>query len=137
MRTVAEKMGIKSAMRAILCNAPDDINNDLKLPDLTLETRLSGVFDYVHLFAIDNRKLDSIFPDIRNHVAATGMFFVSWPKAGQLGTDLNLKRVIAIGYAHGMVESTTLSINAVWSAIKFTHPKPGKAYKNSYGKLPG
>lgn len=41
-----------------------------------------------------------------------------------------------IGYSHGLVESTTLSIDATWSAIKFTHPKPGKTYRNSYGQLP-
>jgi hypothetical protein len=35
-----------------------------------------------------------------------------------------------------LVESKTISVNDTWSAIKFTHPKKGKVYKNSYGKLP-
>jgi len=63
------------------------------------------------------------------------MLWVSWPKGGQLNTDLTLEKVISIGYAFGLVESTALSINSIWSAIKFTHLKKGKVYKNSYGKL--
>ena len=53
----------------------------------------------------------------------------------QLGTDLTLPEVIRIGYNHGLVESTTVSVDTTWSAIKFTHPKPGKEYRNSYGQL--
>ena len=51
-------------------------------------------------------------------------------------TDLVLPEVIRIGYRHGLVESKTLSVDATWSAIKFTHPVAGKVYKNSYGQLP-
>ncbi|GAB3529414.1 hypothetical protein GCM10027402_32720 [Arthrobacter monumenti] len=43
--------------------------------------------------------------------------------------------IIRIGYEHGLVESTALSVDSTWSAIKFTHPKPGKTYQNSYGTL--
>ena len=35
-----------------------------------------------------------------------------------------------------MVESTSLRVDDTWSALKFTHPKPGKTYRNSYGTLP-
>ena len=64
------------------------------------------------------------------------MLWVSWPKGKQLGTDLALPHVIRIGYSHGLVESSCLSVDATWSALKFTHPKKGKTYNNSYGKLP-
>jgi hypothetical protein len=63
------------------------------------------------------------------------MLWVSWPKGRAGGTDLTLRDVIAIGYRHGLVESKTISITAIWSAIKFTYPKPGKQYNNSYGRL--
>jgi hypothetical protein len=45
-------------------------------------------------------------------------------------------KVIEIGYNHGLVESKALSVDAPWSAIKFTHPKKGRAYNNGYGRLP-
>jgi hypothetical protein len=63
------------------------------------------------------------------------MLWVSWPKGAKLGTDLNIKIVIKLGYEFGLVESTCLSVNNTWSGLKFTHPKKGKIYKNSYGKL--
>lgn len=63
------------------------------------------------------------------------MLWVSWPKGGQLETDLTLPKVIKIGYEFGLVERTCLSINEIWSALKFTHPKKGKKYNNSHAKL--
>lgn len=56
-------------------------------------------------------------------------------KGGKSGTDLNIKIIIKLGYDFGLVESTCLSINETWSGLKFTFPKIGKAYNNSYGKL--
>jgi hypothetical protein len=53
-----------------------------------------------------------------------------------LGSDLALPTVIGIGYRHGLVESTCLRIDDTWSGLKFTFPKPGKTYANSYGTLP-
>ena len=60
---------------------------------------------------------------------------MSWPKNGKLETDLKLTTVIRLGYDHVLVESKTISIDGTWSAIKFTHPKHGKVYANSYGQL--
>lgn len=53
----------------------------------------------------------------------------------QHASDLSLPEVIRIGYNHSLVESKTISVNHTWSAIKFTHPRPGRQYNNSYGKL--
>jgi len=41
-----------------------------------------------------------------------------------------------LDYDLNMVESTCLRIDDVWSGLKFTHPKPGKIYANSYGTPP-
>lgn len=76
------------------------------------------------------------FSKMKTHLRIQGTLWISWPKSKQLGTDLNIKEVIRIGYEHMMVESTCLSVNDVWSALKFTFPKPGKTYQNSYGKHP-
>jgi hypothetical protein len=63
------------------------------------------------------------------------MLWVSWPKSGQEQTDLKLTNVIRLGYDYGLVESKSISLDKLWSALKFTHPKKGKIYNNSYGKL--
>ncbi len=136
VRTVAQKMGVKAGMRAHLAGAPEAVLEAMALPDLELRRALDGSFDYVHLFAASQSELDEAFPRLAMHLKPTGMLWVSWQKAKQNGTDLSLPHVIRIGYSHGLVESTTLSVDATWSAMKFTHPKPGKTYKNSYGRLP-
>ena len=133
--TVSKKMGIKEGTRAILVNAPEAARGAIDPPSLDVASELAGEFDYIHLFARTRAELDDVFPKLKAHLKPTGMLWVSWPKNKKLGTDLALPKVIEIGYNHGLVESKTLSVDATWSAMKFTHPKKGKAYDNSYGQL--
>jgi len=133
---VAQKMGLKEGMRAFFLNAPVSALEAIHLPELEPKQALRGEFDYIHQFTTSQAEMDSEFPKLVRHLKKTGMLWVSWPKAKQLGTDLTLPQVIRIGYNHGLVESTTLSVDSTWSGIKFTHPKPGKKYQNSYGQLP-
>jgi hypothetical protein len=135
-RTVSGKMGIKEGVRAIFVGAPGTALEAIDPPSLDVASELAGEFDYIHLFARTRAELDDAFPKLRAHLKPTGMLWVSWPKNKKLGTDLALPKVIEIGYNHGLVESKTLSVDATWSAMKFTHPKMGKVYNNSYGRLP-
>jgi hypothetical protein len=137
IRSVSEKMGIRNGSRTLLVKVPEDAHAALDLPDLKLSSRMTGNFDYIHLFAEDQQMLHNYFSRLKKHLATTGMLWISWPKSGKNGTDLNIKNVIKIGYDYGLVESKALSVNETWSALKFTHPKEGKSYNNSYGKLKG
>jgi hypothetical protein len=132
---VSKKMGLKEGARAFLVNAPEEAVKAIDPPDLALAKRLTGDFDYIHLFTKSQAEFNEIFPRLKKHLKPTGMLWVSWPKNGKLETDLRLPVVIELGYNFGLVESKTISINATWSAIKFTHPRKGKVYKNSYGQL--
>lgn len=134
-RTVSQKMGVKENSRAIFIN-PDELAIDnINLPILDIQAKLKEDFDYIHLFVKNQTEFIANFPILKPHLKTNGMLWVSWPKGGQLGTDLNIKSVIKLGYDYGLVESTCLSINNIWSGLKFTHPKKGKVYNNSYGKL--
>jgi hypothetical protein len=122
-RSVAQKMGVREGSRAFLGHLPAPAQAALDLPPLDVSPELVG-------------ELDELFPAYASHLAPRGMLWVSWPKGGRLGTDLALPEVIRIGYSHGLVESTTVSVDATWSALKFTRPRPGRTYRNSYGCLP-
>ncbi len=135
-KTVSEKMGIREGTRAIFVNAPEAALVAIDPPSLDVASELAGGFDYIHLFARTQKELDDAFPRLKAHLEPKGMLWVSWPKDKQLGTDLTLAKVIKIVYDYGLVESKTLSVDATWSAMKFTHPKKGKAYYNTYGRLP-
>jgi hypothetical protein len=136
MRTVSQKMGLKEGTRAFLVNAPQAALKAINLPSLNIASELRGQFDYIHLFTVTQAEMDNIFPKLKRHLGPGGMLWVSWPKNKKLGTDLTLPKVINIGYRHGLVESITLSVNTIWSGIKFTHPRKGKTYHNSFGQLP-
>ena len=135
MKSVSAKMGIKQGIRAILIDAPTEAIQAIELPTLELGTDLHGDFDYIHLFATNQAKLREQLPMLKNALKQTGTLWVSWPKGGRRETDLTLPKVIEIGYDYGLVESKCLSVNSTWSALKFTHPKEGKIYNNSCGKL--
>ncbi len=135
MKTVAQKMGIKENSRVFFINAPSDAIDTMKLPEIDIAKNLIAEFDYIHLFVKNQNEYKDKFPKIKPHLKISGMLWVSWPKGGQLNTDLSLPTVINIGYENGLVESTCLSINSIWSALKFTHPKLGKVYNNSHAEL--
>lgn len=135
MKKVSEKMGLKAGMRSILINAEADVVATIDYPELDIITKLVGDFDYIHFFVSSSTDFHKQFPKLTKHLKETGMLWVSWPKAGQNNTDLSLTTVIKLGYDYGLVESKSISVDATWSALKFTHPKKGKVYNNSYGKL--
>jgi hypothetical protein len=135
-RSVPDKMGLRPGMRAYLADVPESVLGVLPGAGLDVSESLGGDFDYIHLFARTQAGMDEQFPRLAAHLRERGMLWVSWPKGGGLGTDLSLPHVIRIGYSHGLVESTTLSVDPTWSAMKFTHPRPGTVYRNSYGRLP-
>lgn len=128
-------MGIKENARGILINAPEDAVKDIELPPIKLETKLEGMFDYIHFFVRSQKEFHDDFPTLKEHLNAAGSLWVSWLKSGKGDTDLNIKSVIKLGYESGLVESKCISVNSDWSALKFTHPKEGKIYNNIYGKL--
>ncbi len=131
-----KKIGVKEGMRSILVNVPSE-TRELFDPELeeAASDQLTGSFDYIHLFVKDCAQLDHTFPQLKDRLKLDGMLWISWPKGKRLGTDLTLQNIIKIGYNHGLVESKTIGVDATWSAIKFTFPKQGKQYNNSYGKL--
>ena len=134
-KSVSQKLGIKQNMRTFFVNAPEGFSDQIDLPNVDLQTKLIGEFDYIHFFVVTQKEFHEKFKSLKTHLKSNGVLWVSWPKSGQKETDLNIKTVIKIGYDYGLVESKAISINPTWSALKFTHPKEGKTYNNSYGKL--
>jgi hypothetical protein len=128
-------MGVKENSKAVFVNAQKEALENINLPTLDIQEKLKEELDYIHLFVKTQTEFITHFPKLKQHLKLNGMLWVSWPKGGKLGTDLNIKSIIKLGYDFGLVESTCLSINDIWSGLKFTHPKKGKVYNNSYGKL--
>lgn len=135
-RLIYEKMGITADHSLLIVDGPDEAIAEIHLPTSYVKFATSGVlYDHIVLFVKDQKDLVIQFPLYKSLMNTDGKLWIAWPKGGQLGTDLNIKEVIRIGYEHGLVESTNLRIDNTWTALKFTHPKLGKRYNNSYGSL--
>ncbi len=135
-RSVAQKMGVKEGARSFFANAPTPALEAIELPELEISENLTGDFDYIHLFSSTRAEMNHTFPLLKACLRPSGMLWVSWPKGRPPGSGLSLPTVIEVGYRHGLVESTCLRIDNTWAGLKFTHPKKGKVYNNSYGTLP-
>ena len=136
---MAQKIGIRAGGRAYLVSAPHGVMDGLGMPAVEWIERLpatGGGIDHVHLFVTRADELRARFDQLRRHIAPAGSLWVSWPKGRRLGCDLTLPVAIEIGYDLGMVESTCLRVDETWAGLKFTHPKPGKTYAISCGRLP-
>lgn len=135
-RSVAEKMRLRPGWTAHFVNAPEDVLERMGLPRLERVDPLRGEVDYLHLFVTTRVQMREQFPALVPRLAPDGKLWLSWPKGRRLGSDLTLPAVIEIGYQFGLVESTCVSVDDTWSALRFTHPRPGVEYRNSYGRLP-
>lgn len=135
-RSVAEKMLIMPGERAYVQNGPAATIERMCLPGLSISRTLRDDFDLILAFFTSQARMRAGFPRLKKHLRSGGKLWACWPKGRKLGTDLTLPKVIEIGYDCGLVESTTLSVDQTWSGMKFTFPKPGKTYANSYGTLP-
>ena len=120
--TLAQKLKIKPGMRLALINAPADFYEDLgALPqDVLLVIDPATEVDYAHLFVTSTDQLRHRAPDVIERLTYDGLFWVSWPKktskvATELTRDVVWARLAEVGYK-GVA---AVSINAVWSALRF------------------
>lgn len=115
--SLLNKMGIKDDMRIIFINAPAEVVELIKPPRHSISSNLVGNFDYIHFFTKSREEFNRTFPKLKRHLKENGMLWVSWPKGKQGGTDFTLQKIIKLGYDFGLVESKTISIDKIWSAL--------------------
>ncbi len=116
-KSVSQKMGIRPTARSHFVNAPATALTAMAHPCLRVCGRLEGVFDYIHFFALTQAEMNHTFPKLKAHLGKTGMLWLSWLMSRKLKTDLTLPQVIRIGYSHGLVERTALSVDETWSLL--------------------
>lgn len=116
-----KKMGIKEGMRGIFVHVPEKVQKLFKHVPGSFAKKLSGDFDYIHLFATDSDNLRADFMRTKKFLKINGVFWVSWPKSGKLGTNLNENKVREIGLANGLVDIKVAAIDDTWSGLKFVY----------------
>lgn len=125
-RTLAEKLGIKPAMRACLLGAPpgyrEALGAALAHVELIASPEAAADLDFVHVFVTARAELAALFPPVKAALAPGGSLWVSWPKkAAKMPTDLDENVVRELGLAAGLVDVKVAAIDPVWSGLKFVY----------------
>lgn len=79
---LVKKLLIKKGYRITVVNAPADFRlPQEELPDeVKISSTLEGIFDFVLLFAHDQKELNTWVPQILPHLREDALFWVAYPK---------------------------------------------------------
>jgi hypothetical protein len=134
MSSLAKKLLIKQGHRIAVLNPPLKYVEDLRpLPDgAECPSALAGQYDFVHLFAGNKAELEKLLPQALGALKKDGLFWVSYPKqSSKVKTDLNRDILWKLVGKHGFDGVSLISINDVWSAMRFrAHEAVGKNKKD-------
>ena len=119
---LAKKLKIKEEDRIAVINSPTGYIDELvPLPeDVTLETKLKGEFDLIHLFVQDSNELERLFPSALKSLIGGGVFWVSYPKkSSKTETDLTRDQGWDVTGKLGQRPVSMISVDETWSAVRF------------------
>lgn len=123
-RPLAEKLGLKPGMRALLLDAPDNYLTALGAVAAQVEfcALPASDLDFIQVFATDLAALVALLPTLTAALARDGALWVCWPKrAAKLPTDVREQAVHEAGLATGLVDVKVAAIDPVWSGFKFVY----------------
>jgi hypothetical protein len=118
---LVKKLGLAAGQRALVENAPADYFTLLEpLPaDIEFAPRLSGRFDFLHLFVTTESRLRERLPLMMDKLNPAGMIWVSWPKkASKVQTDVIEDTIRAVALPLGLVDVKVCAVDETWSGLK-------------------
>ncbi|MDR0483546.1 MAG: DUF3052 family protein [Cellulomonadaceae bacterium] len=121
VQSVAQKMQIKAGP-VVIYGVPDDV--DLQIPeDIEVITGLTAVdakdAAAIISFVVMEDDLDTIAQASIAAATADRLAWIAYPKAGQLGTNLNRDSLARACELQGASPVRQVAINEVWSALRF------------------
>ena len=108
---LSAKLQVPDGASVRIINAPSGL--DLGLPSGT------GILEAILFFAQDSKSLRTRGEPAFDAARRDKLVWIAYPKAGQLGTDLNRDKVWALLKDKGIRPVRQVSINDTWSALRF------------------
>ncbi|MFL5830490.1 MAG: hypothetical protein ACJ76X_11285 [Solirubrobacteraceae bacterium] len=118
--SVATKLQIKPGATVATVGQPPEV--DLEVPGANPVIADPSGADAVVVFAANRAELDQRRGPLRQAARRDALAWLAYPKAGQLGTDLNRESVAAALAGDAIRPVRQISIDDVWSALRF---RPG------------
>jgi hypothetical protein len=110
---VASKLQIKPGQSVCVIGQPQDVTLDLELSQDPAEA------DAVVVYCGASADLERLSEPLLAAARRDALTWVAYPKAGQLGTDLNRDKLAAVLRAQGVRPVRQIAIDDVWSALRF------------------
>jgi hypothetical protein len=118
--TVARRLQIRDATTVVVLDRPIAIDLDFPADCLVLSDPDAAVTaDAVISFVILASDLDGRAGPAVTAARDDRLAWIAYPKSRQLGTDLNRDLLAALVTARGARPVRSISIDGVWSAIRF------------------
>jgi hypothetical protein len=113
--TLSEKLQIKAGQAVALVGVPSSVTLDLDRTPTTEDLRGA---DAVIAFVVSAVEIDTVAEPVIAAAQEDRLAWLAYPKAGQLGTDLNRDRLRTAVAAHGVQPVRQISLDEVWSALR-------------------
>jgi len=122
---LAKKLGIKSAFRIKLINAPGNymqLFTDMPA-ELYFEDDEVSKKDLIHFFTRQKDELLTKLSILKAQIKPDGMIWVSWPKkASKVITDVIEDTIRNHALSIGLVDIKVCAIDETWSGLKLVIP---------------
>ena len=115
-KTLAEKLLLKQGQKAHLLHAPAD--QVILFASVDTAERPTGSSAVV-VWCASKKELAARLPKAGKAVAEGARLWICYPKAGQLGTDLNRDLLHGLAAEAGWDAVRQIALDEVWSALAF------------------
>ena len=121
-RSLVDKLGIKSGMKVLIEQPPDD--NDQKLGQIPDDVQFvneieDGSFNFIQSFERSQEELAGHFDELGTAMKKDGMLWVSWPKQSSvLAGNLNENFIRELATSRGLVDVKVCAVDEDWSGLK-------------------
>jgi hypothetical protein len=113
---LAGKLQLKAGQSVAVVNQPADTPLDLGSDHAVGDD--AGQADAVIVFSANRADLERLSDDYLAPARRDELTWVAYPKAGQLGTDLNRDVLAQVVKAHGVEPVRQVALDDVWSALR-------------------
>ena len=121
-KSIAQKLFIRENYTVLLVNAPKDYKSALgALPKgAQIVTNSTKGADFIQVFARNKAEMDKLLAKAKPSLKEGGLLWATYPKAGQLDTDLKREVVWECAQQIGMDCVSQIAVDDVWSALRLT-----------------
>lgn len=120
---LVSKLGLKPGKKNFTLHAPKDYSSNLPyIKKLDSLEELSNKCDWIQAFYDNGDQLELEIESLKQNLINTGQLWVSWPKKSSgVQSDLSDRSIREIGLRAGLVDVKIVSVNDIWSGLKFVY----------------